>query len=117
MAERRIAAPLGQQHVAEIFVARVAGLQQGAVLALVAQADHVVQELQDQRDAGRLPRVSTGVLGVGVAVPGLVARPEVAMLGQQIGPALDGLQVARGCPSACRRRPCPSRPGRSRPTG
>ena len=41
-------------------------------------------------------RVShVSVLGVGVAVPGLLAGRAVAVLGQQVGPVLDGLQVAR----------------------
>ena len=70
MAERRVAAPRRQQDVAEVFFAGIAGLDQRVALAAVAQSNHVVEELQRERHPGRLLRVPSAILGVGVAVPG-----------------------------------------------
>ncbi len=86
--ERGIAAPLGQQDVAEVFFPGIAGLRQRTILPLIAKTDHVVEELQDERNAARLPRVPLYILGIGVAVPGRLAGAMVAVPGQQIGPRL-----------------------------
>ena len=96
MAEDGVIAPPGQQDVAEVLFPGVAGLHQRVVLAAVARSYHVVKELQSQRHPGSLflAPIPGGILGVGVAGPWHRAGPQIAVLGQQVGPVLDGRQVA-----------------------
>jgi len=108
--------PCRQKHVAQVHAPSVAGLDDRIVLARVAQADQLVEKVEDEHHpAGLLVVFPRGGLGIGVAAPGrgwhgrlvrpcgsrtgLTARRAgsatgslVAVLGEQVAPVLAGLE-------------------------